>query len=781
MDEMESLTDGTATTSSEHFNLQMQSSVFETPPSMLARNDSYSIWGNNTAGWDSGLGQFESTHSVASDPSGLFSPSRGCTSSLPSCASCGDEAHATHFCSDCKDLLCIVCVEAHQRVRVTRDHKVIPLTSTVPKAVLPAFLMGGMEDTVPVSSLCPHHEGKLVALCEWCKCLPLCSTCFPEHMGHKITPLGNVKGVLAAIVADSREEEKKCDEVEGEIGRMMERVDSSVQGVASEVRSVMHLHVCALEERKRDLLALIETTRVSKMNGLKSQSEAMALHKSRLQQMGIMVDGVKEEDDMGTLTAIFDKLVQMYSMPRVTRHSTESDSIKFIVPDPNLLPKLRGLGGLESGACATNTQILGEGYRRAIRERHTTVTIQMRDACNQVCRSKSQQVGGSVIGPNGTPLDVTLSERDNGLVVLSYLPIHDGMHTLTVTVRGMPISGCPVQVEVRRGRNYEEISAHGELFSFGGEGTGDGQLCRPWGICCDMTGRILVADRSNNRIQMFDKDGNFLSKFGTAGTRAGQFDRPAGITTNTLNQIIVADKDNHRIQVFDQDGTFILKFGERGRPVGLFNYPWGVATNNLNHIAVSDTRNHRVQIFTSMGQFIRKCGFDSAHFYKHLDSPRGLCYLPDGQLLITDFNNHRLAVLSSSRSSPDMKCYGSEGDAEGLFCRPQGVKIDPEGHILVCDSRNNRVQIFCGEDMRCVASFGGASKTTNGFAMPTELPTPLMVGSTNTSLPPPSLFNAQTPKIRPNENLLDRPTDVCVSSEGRIYVVDFGNNCIRVF
>lgn len=77
---------------------------------------------------------------VCSDPSGLFSPSRGC-SSLPSCASCGEEAHATHFCPDCKDLLCIVCVEAHQRVRVTRDHKVIPLTSTVPQAVLPHFLM----------------------------------------------------------------------------------------------------------------------------------------------------------------------------------------------------------------------------------------------------------------------------------------------------------------------------------------------------------------------------------------------------------------------------------------------------------------------------------------------------------------------------------------------------------------------------------------------------------------------------------------------------------------
>lgn len=47
-----------------------------------------------------------------------------------------------------------------------------------------------MEDSAPMSSLCPHHEGKLVALCEWCKCLPLCSSCFPEHMGHKLTPLG---------------------------------------------------------------------------------------------------------------------------------------------------------------------------------------------------------------------------------------------------------------------------------------------------------------------------------------------------------------------------------------------------------------------------------------------------------------------------------------------------------------------------------------------------------------------------------------------------------------
>lgn len=47
----------------------------------------------------------------------------------------------------------------------------------------------------------------------------------------------------------------------------------------------------------------------------------------------------------------------------------------------------------------------------------------------------------------------------------------------------------------------------------------------------------------------------------------------------------------------------------------------------------------------------------------------------------------------SSRGTVDMKMYGSEGDSEGSFCRPQGITTDNEGHILVCDSRNNRIQV----------------------------------------------------------------------------------------
>lgn len=274
-------------------------------------------------------------------------------------------------------------------------------------------------------------------------------------------------------------------------------------------------------------------------------------------------------------------------------------------------------------------------------------------------------------------------------------------------------------LDIRKGRNYADIQTSGELFSFGKEGSGDGELCRPWGICIDAHGRVLVADRSNNRIQIFDKDGDFLTKFGQGGSRPGQFDRPAGITTNSLNNIIVADKDNHRVQVFDENGGFLFKFGERGRPVGMFNYPWGVACNSLGHIAVSDTRNHRVQVshiisvlrnvlfrFSTPRVFL--CGsvdliqrtftkiwihlVDFVSFLMASFSLRTCLTKLSNVDCFRDFNNHRLAVWSP-RNGSDMKVYGTEGEMEGQFCRPQGITTDKDGHVLICDSRNNRIQV----------------------------------------------------------------------------------------
>ncbi len=214
---------------------------------------------------------------------------------------------------------------------------------------------------------------------------------------------------------------------------------------------------------------------------------------------------------------------------------------------------------------------------------------------------------------------------------------------IAITLKDIHIQGSPFKVMARAGRNYATIGAL--KFQFGGEGSDDGKVCRPWGVCCSQEGYILVANRSNNRVEVFSGDGQFRYKFGSSGKLNGQFDRPASVCCDSMNRVVVADKDNHRIQIFNIRGEFIRTFGERGSKVGQFNYPWDVACNSKDEILVSDTRNHRIQLFTPSGEFLTKYGFEGA-MWKHFDSPRGVCFTPGDAAVVTDFNNHRLLVIN---------------------------------------------------------------------------------------------------------------------------------------
>ena len=51
-----------------------------------------------------------------------------------------------------------------------------------------------------------------------------------------------------------------------------------------------------------------------------------------------------------------------------------------------------------------------------------------------------------------------------------------------------------------------------------------------------------------------------------------------------------------------------------------------------------------MQLFSPDGAFLMKYGFDGSQ-WKYFDSPRGVCFRPDGFVVVTDFNNHRLLVV----------------------------------------------------------------------------------------------------------------------------------------
>ena len=171
---------------------------------------------------------------------------------------------------------------------------------------------------------------------------------------------------------------------------------------------------------------------------------------------------------------------------------------------------------------------------------------------------------------------------------------------------------------------------------------------RPSGVTTNST-HIFVADRGNDRIQIFDIEGNYVGQFGFHSSAIefvtkpsdGGFNSPQGITTNSTH-IFVSDTDNHRVQVFDIDGNYVAQFGGTGTGYGgsgsgEFNYPRGITTTST-HIYVADSQNHRVQVFDIDGNYVAQfgsSGFDNREF----GYPAGIITNSTHIFVADNFNN----------------------------------------------------------------------------------------------------------------------------------------------
>ena len=234
-------------------------------------------------------------------------------------------------------------------------------------------------------------------------------------------------------------------------------------------------------------------------------------------------------------------------------------------------------------------------------------------------------------------------------------------------------------------------SSHILIRKFGIHGSGQGKFDTPWGVAVDGEGNILVADTFNHRIQMFAGNGLFVSAAGTRGKGSLQFNFPSDIAFNAHNQkLYVADSDNHRVQVLNSDLTFSNSFGKEGSGKGQFSYLHGIACDNTGKVYVADSSNDRIQVFTAEGQFLKMFGKHGSGKGK-LNHPKGIAI--DGDVVyICDFRNHRVCVFTSEGQF--ITSFGRVGEGQGEFNYPRGIAVDGNGVVYVCDSYNNRIQVY---------------------------------------------------------------------------------------
>ncbi|MCA9064326.1 MAG: hypothetical protein KDA96_14750 [Planctomycetaceae bacterium] len=148
--------------------------------------------------------------------------------------------------------------------------------------------------------------------------------------------------------------------------------------------------------------------------------------------------------------------------------------------------------------------------------------------------------------------------------------------------------------------------------------TAAGPFNLPTNVGIAANGGLFVTDGYGNaRVHHFDADGTLLSSWGAPGAGPGEFNVPHGICIDARGRVLVADRENSRIQIFDQSGTLLDLWTDVVRPCDVFWSP-----DNVYFVAELGNQNGRypwqplpespvggrVSIFDSDGRLLSRWG-----------------------------------------------------------------------------------------------------------------------------------------------------------------------------
>ncbi len=270
-------------------------------------------------------------------------------------------------------------------------------------------------------------------------------------------------------------------------------------------------------------------------------------------------------------------------------------------------------------------------------------------------------------------------------------------------------------------------------------------------VAVDSRDRVLVFNRGEHPILVFERDGTFVTSWGE-----GLFARPHGITIGPDDSVYCTDDLDHTVKKFTPEGRLLLTLGTSGKPSDTgatcidyrtirhagepFYFPTNVALSPTGEIYVSD-------------------GYGNARIHK---------FTPDGKLMFS---------------------WGEPGSGPGQFHIPHGIAIDRQGIVYVADRENNRLQVFSptGEFIRewsdiarpCQVAFDDAG---NLYIAELGYRAGMWPG---TSAPSPDATGGRVSIFSPDGQLLARwgggenptaagdffaPHDIRIDSHGDVYV-----------
>ena len=188
----------------------------------------------------------------------------------------------------------------------------------------------------------------------------------------------------------------------------------------------------------------------------------------------------------------------------------------------------------------------------------------------------------------------------------------------------------------------------------------------------------------NHKVQKFDTHGNYLFQFGGMGAGEGQLNYPIGITTHQ-NKLYIADRKNNRISVFQNNGQFHCIIGQKK-----LSQHFDVTVNVNSEILVADWGHHCIYIFTLDGHHVNNITLHKGTESLKLKYPCSITTDSNGFILIADTSIHDQCISVFDKIGNCIHCF------EFDYHFPRGIAVGPNGNIYISDTGNKRILIFPG-------------------------------------------------------------------------------------
>ena len=307
-------------------------------------------------------------------------------------------------------------------------------------------------------------------------------------------------------------------------------------------------------------------------------------------------------------------------------------------------------------------------------------------------------------------------------------------------------------------------------------------LNAPRGVSVDISGNVYVTDNVNNKIRMVTSTGIITTIAGTGiagfsgdGGAAifAQLNNPTGVSVDISGNVYIADYYNNKIRMVNSAGIITTfagtgaqgSSGNGGAATSAQLYgPNGVSVVISGNVYIAENGNNKIRMVTSAGIITTIAGTGTygssgdggAATSAQLASPTGVSVDKSGNVYISDNDNFKIRKVTSTgiiTTIAGTGAKGSSGDGgaatSAQFNYAYAVSVDLSGNVYITDTVNHRI--------RMVASTG------------------IITTIAGTGIPGSSGDGGAATSAR-----LNYPHGVSVGISGNVYVVDNGNNKIRM-